>query len=264
MNKFQNVTDKPSAPPAPATYADRQFLHTFLAGALLPLVQAVITAVMVGLGTMTLLLLFDAVDVVKPTLVVAAIACVLSWLYLQRRWLTLTSLELLTGLDLNNDKQIGEPVKASPVVRIQIDQLTNNGHIQQTKMFDLPISEEKLRVLANGLLNGVPFSEREWTTVRRLLSSQGFRDLRSQMLRRGLLEVKSDKDHRVGFHLTEHGWAVMRQFNPSHLTPDRSPKGEGKTEGRDENLRGLTDEELDAIERENEQYSNQFSKGDLT
>lgn len=252
MNKFQNVTDKPLQP-APPNYADRQYLHTFLVGAMLPLVQAVITAVMAGVGTLTVLLLFDAVDVWKPTLVVSAITCVLTWIYLQRRWLTLTSLEKLTGWDLNNDKHVGEPVKAPQVVRIQVDRL-EHGHIRQMILADLPISAEKLKVLANGLLMGVPFSEREWTGIRRIMSSEEFRYLRSTMLKRELLVAKSDKDHRVGFELTDAGWALMEKFGDAlpEPSPRPSPVGEGAE-------RELTDDEMEAIRRENEDYSKRFS-----
>ena len=259
MNKFQNLTDKANIPAAP-NYADRQYLHTFLVGAMLPLVQAVITAVMAGIGTLTVLLLFDAMDVWKPALVVSAITCVLTWLYLQRRWLTLTSLEKLTGLDLNNDKQIGEPVKAPQVVRIQVDRL-EHGHIRQMILGDLPVSKENLRILANGLLMGRPFSEREWTGTGKPFSSGAdgtFRPLRSAMLKHELLEMRSGKDNRVGFDLTDSGWALMEKFGD--LLPEQEFRSApAATPQHDDYERELTDDEMEAIQRENDDYSKRFS-----
>jgi len=259
MTKFNQQTTPPVHQTPQQTYADRQFLHTFLAGALLPLVQASITAVMAGIGTLTLLYLVNAIDLLKPVLIVASVVWVLTWLYLQRRWLNLTSLEMLTGSDLNNDHVIGEPVKSVPqVVRIQIDQVEANGHIRQMKFMDLPISQNELSVLANGLLNGAPFSEREWTEIRRVFSSKEFRRLRSEMLKHDLLELRSDKDHRVGFDLTETGWALMRKFGSSQTSPppeSASSQMASQFEGSEVEL---TDEEMEAIEKENAAYAGKF------
>src|SRR3972149_595670 len=109
MNKFQQSTPPIQQPSAPS-YADRQFLHTFLAGALLPLVQSTITAVMAGIGTLTALYLFGAIDLLKPSLIITGIVWVFTWLYLQRRWLNLTSFESFMGVDLNSSANIGTPM----------------------------------------------------------------------------------------------------------------------------------------------------------
>jgi hypothetical protein len=64
-----------------------------------------------------------------------------------------------------------------------------------------------------GMLNdGRTFSEKEWCGAGRPFSVNGFRELRSEMIRRGLLARKSEKDHRQGYELTEDGKAVLGQF----------------------------------------------------
>ena len=245
MNKF-NQTTPPIIQPQQPTYSDRQFLHTFLAGALLPLVQATITAVMAFIGTLTLLYLFDVVDLLKPALITASIVWVLTWLYLQRRWLTLTSFERMTGIDIDGDGQIGKPVKEPEVVRIQIDEVTADGHIRQNRFANLPISNDKLTVIARGLLGGRSFSEREWSGAGKILSSNEFRTLRTEMIKRGLLEVANDKDQRQGYVLTRTGRAVMTKFSQIPAP------------ARQEEVKPLSDEEWEAIEKENADYAEKF------
>lgn len=255
MNKF-NQTTPPIPQPTQPNYADRQFMHTFLAGAFLPLVQATITAVMAGVGTLITLYLFGAIDLLKPSLIVTAIVEVLTWLYLQRRWLNLTSFENFIGVDLNGDGRIGTPVKEPEQFVIRLDEITADQHYRSRRI-DSVISKEQLAVLARGLLNGISFSERSWTGAGKPLSINEFRGLRSMWLKHGLLEIASDKDNRQGFALTDQGWAVMEKL--ANSTPP-APRYGGREEGDQPVERDLTDEELDAIEGENARYSGQYQQ----
>ena len=245
MNKLSQTTPQVQTPPPPPAYSDRQFLHTFLAGALLPFVQASITAFMVGIGTMTLLSLFNAVHLLKPSLIVASIVWVLTWLYLQRRWLNLTSFERITGIDLNGDGQIGKPSKEREQLVIRLDEITADKHYR-SRTIDSVISKDKLTILARGLLNGIPFTERSWTGEGKLLSINEFRAVRSMWIKLSLLEVVSDKDNRQGFDFTEQGWAVMEKL--------AGPVAEAEEE---DDTSGFTDEELKAIDDETARYANQ-------
>ena len=252
MSKFNQITQQPQAQASQKpSYSDRQFLHTFLAGAFLPLVQASITAVMVGIGTFILLYLIGSTMRLKPALIVASIVWIVTWLYLQRRWLTLTSLEQITGLDLNQDGQIGQPVKGHEQLIIRLDEITKDQHYR-SRTIDSVISKEKLTIVARGLLDGIPFAERRWTGDGKPLSINEFRSLRSMWLKHGLLEVVSDKDHRQGFDFTAEGWAVLEKLSP--------PVPELKEE-QDE-INDLTDEELRAIEAEMIRNASQYKKGD--
>ncbi len=221
MNRFKQSEPMPQAPQIPQpSYSDRQFMHTWVAGAGLPLVQAFITAIMMMICTAATLYMFDAIDYLKPIIIIGALTFVAVWLLLQKRWLSLTNLEKLTGVDLNDDGVIGEP----QITRIQIDEVTTQGHIRQSKYFDLPISEDKLTVLARGLLGGRPFSEREWAGAGRILSSNEFRSLRSEMIKRELLEMANPKDQRQGYILTAPGRGLMKRFAG---LPSPTPDGDG-------------------------------------
>lgn len=214
MNKhYQQVT------PAPVINKsnDKEFLHTFTAGAMLPLVQASITALIIGVSVLVIeVYMFDALDPFRVTIPATVIAWVATWLISVRRWFTLTNIERVVNLDINHDGQIGETKRAPvKVVRVQIDRIRENGHIQQQSIIDLPIGEQELTTLARGLMNHIPFSEKRWTGEGNLFSIDEFRALRSELIRRELLTLANEKDRRQGYTLTEAGRALMQQMAAS-------------------------------------------------
>ena len=213
MNKFTQTTQQPQLQPTHPTYSDRQFLHTYLAGALLPLVQASITAVMVMLGSVALLYLFNAIDLFKPTFILGVFTWIVTWLYLQRRWLNLTALERALNMDINGDGHIGQ-MAPKPETVIRLDEVKDNGHYQSFT-YKLPISDEQLIMLADGLINRHrPMSRREWTPKANGFSDDEYRELQSAMLKFGLLEPVG-----AGFDLTRPGRAMMRHYASLSPTP---------------------------------------------
>jgi hypothetical protein len=199
--------------PRPA-YSDRQFLHTYQSAAFVPLTQSTINAVMVMILTGVVLYLFDAIDYVKPMLVAGALMWVGSWLYFQRRWLNLTELESRLQIDLNNDGFVGDPQEVKQV-RVQIDKLENNGHIRSAQMFTLPCSDVELEDIAQGVKRGIPFSEKEWTGKDNPFSVNRFREIRSEMIKRGMLVPASAKSDKQGYVFTRAGQAVLDHYVPS-------------------------------------------------
>lgn len=91
-------------------------------------------------------------------------------------------------------------------VRVDVHQGTATRH------FDLPVSLVKLRVVAQRLADGQPFTSRALADV---LTDGEIRALRGAMRTRQLIEPVSDKDTRQGFTLTEAGRAVMASLLPS-------------------------------------------------
>lgn len=96
-------------------------------------------------------------------------------------------------------------------VRVDLYADTSSRH------FDLPVSLAKLRILSAGLLDGRPFTSREWSGV---LSDSEIRALRGAMRSRGMIEPVSEKDTRQGFRLTDAGRAVFAQLLPSPTEPE--------------------------------------------
>ena len=184
---------------------DRNYLHTTQAGAVLPLIQASITGI----------ILFFAVAVIgalakipKPTttgLIVGILAWLITWLILQRHWFTLTNIEKFTGLDLDNNKIVGEPK--------QIHVTVTDEKTQTQTIARLPATERQMQQLARGLLAGDSFSVRNWTGSGKPFSINEFSALREELITRGLLAEANSKDPRQGFVLNAAGRAVMRWFN---------------------------------------------------
>lgn len=221
MYDFQNKLQRPPYPVEPKAadsgYGDKKFLHTYIAGALLPLLQAVITGFVMMALTVTLLWLWDVVDILKPAITVGVVAAVVMWVVLQARWLNLTRLEHMLGVDLNRDGMIGGE-RELKTIRVQLDKVTERGHMQQWKQFDLPISHDQLIKLATGTLQGIPFSERKWTGPGQPFSSQQFRQLRSEAIKRELLVPVSGEDHRQGFAWTEDAMNFFEQVTKDSPT----------------------------------------------
>lgn len=211
MNKYQSTTEPVAQK---SSYADRQFLHTFVAGAVLPLVQASITAVVMMIATLIVLYMFNAIDVIKPVFVIGGLTWVVTWLSLQRRWLRLTDLEKFFNQDFNNDTHIGEV--PTPKIRVQLDELTKQGHIQQSQMFELPCTEQQLKALAVGILeHRKTLAEKEWTGGGKPFSINEFRAIRTEMIKRGMIVPASSKSERQGFVFTRAGEAVLKHYTAS-------------------------------------------------
>lgn len=225
MNKYQAQTDQPVMAPARSSYAERQFLHTFTAGVLLPLGQSAVTGVMIFIVTIVIgTLIFDWVDPLRYASTFGVIALVATYLYLQRRWLSLTALEEMFDVDLNGDQVIGQP--EPQVIKIQITEQKDNGHVQIHNI-DLPASPQQLEAFAHGVLSGAPLSEKFWTGSGRPFSSPQYRSLMTVMMARGLVEYVNEKDRRQGRQLTRAGRAVMKHYAVPSPTPlEEEPENE--------------------------------------
>lgn len=205
---------EPAIPQQPQpSYSDRSFLHSWVAGAGLPLAQAGITAVMIMIFTTAMLYMFDAIDYLKPIIITGALTFVGTWIILQRRWLRLTSLEQFLRIDINGDGKIGNK-EPKPETVIRIDEVKANGHYQ-SMTYRLKISDEDLVMLADGLINrGRPLSRREWTPKTKGFSDDVYRDLQSDLLKFGLAEPQG-----TGFGLTRPGQAMMKYYARLSPTP---------------------------------------------
>jgi HK97 family phage portal protein len=93
------------------------------------------------------------------------------------------------GLDLNGDGWIGRPGygqpargRFAPALHVQVDEVTSEGHVRVSKLFDLPAAQSQLEELAEGLLRQHrPFTFREWTGKGKTFSDDQFEALRGQV-----------------------------------------------------------------------------------
>jgi hypothetical protein len=197
-------TQTARAVPVRVHYATRE------PGLILPAGQAFVTAALVGLAV---LVVGFALGWFRPWLwALVAWALVLpgTWLFLLADWRRLIHrLEDYTGRDLDQDFVVGEPEH----VRVEISE--NNG--QHVKFLDLPCSTEQLSTMAREVLRGVPLSEAHWIGVGKPFNRGQFAELRSQMLKRGLLVWNVQGAPARGCSLTSSGRAAFRYL--AHLSP---------------------------------------------
>ena len=209
MSVFEKAKT-PQAQPAPA-YSDRQFLHTQTAGVMLPLLQAMITSGLLAFGVLILSLVLEWSNGWKVALVIFGVMPFFSWLFLQRRWLLLTA-ERVIQRDLNGDGVIesANRQRTEPrLVKVQVSHIKEGGSLQ-VNLIGLPCTDNQLRKLAQGLLNGIPFTEGAWAGNGKPFSVAELKLLRTVMLTRELIKPRSDKDSRQGYELTDDGKAVMQ------------------------------------------------------
>lgn len=223
-NKFEQTTPQVNLP-STTSYAEKSFLHTTGAAVVVPFWQSLIIASAVGLASFVVFVRFGSmiIDAFWNALTVTVIVFLLTFVFLLRHWFALT-IERTFNIDIPG---MGEEKPKEPkVTRIQIDELTRQGHIRQVSFIDLPISESKLKTLAAGLMAGRPFSEREWAGSGKLMSSSEFRELRQELIRRELLEQANSKDPRQGYRLNVRGEAVMKTYADLLFSPTGDGDGE--------------------------------------
>jgi hypothetical protein len=205
---------------------DKSYLHTREAAAFVPFLQSFLTGLLLALLAFLgmLKLRIYLVDALFWSVAVWVVVLTGVWLLLQRHWFTLTNLERLTGMDLNQDgvvaQQQPEPRESRHTVRVDIQEVTPQGHLRVvTARFSVP--EWKMVQLAQGLLVGKPFSEVQWTGKNGLFSKGEFIQVRDELLRRHLLRPKNKKSVTQGFELTPSGLVVMRDLAANSPTPLR-------------------------------------------
>jgi hypothetical protein len=192
---------------------EQEYLHTAIAGAVLPFIQSLITGLLLGLIVLVVTLWKGFNDWLVYSLLTWLIVTALTWLTLQRHWWSLTAIERFTGWDINHDGIIGDDPQPASRHSVLVDVSQKNaGGFDRIDTARLPFSEDNITALAVGLLAGRPFTEREWTGAGRPLSVGQFREARTEMQKRGLIEQVNPKAPQQGYKLTYAGGAVMRHF----------------------------------------------------
>lgn len=101
-----------------------------------------------------------------------------------------------------------EPYQVRDGVAVEVSVPEEN----RMQFLDLPGGAVELQQLASGVLNGRTFAEAEWTGAGALYSKSEFRELRGQLLERGLLCWRNDRAPSQGVELTRVGQAVFSRI----------------------------------------------------
>ena len=218
-------------PTTTSQHAERQYLHTLVAGAWLPLAQSTIVAIVVSIGTWVIAyFVFDAVDPHKPAILFFVITWVCMLIKLQLHWLSLTTVEKIFQQDFNGDGMIGDveqpAERATPRrVVIQLDTVKENGRYQvgdKSDQLKFSCTPEQLQTFAAGILSGIPIAEKKWTPLKdgKLFSGNKWRDLMGEMLAQKVIRYVSEGNSLDGFELTDIGKAVMKAYASPLPHPD--------------------------------------------
>ena len=201
---------------------DNSYLHTISAGVVLPLMQALVTGGIIGLVAMLVCRKYEMADWGYWSALCGVLVTLGYWLMAQTIWRRLVRMvEMAWQRDIDGDGYVGEPEPA-PSVRVEVTE-RDNGGFSNTQIATLPFAD-RIPLLAQGLLSGVPFSDRRWAGDGRLFTDGELTQVRMELLGRGLIELKVPTAPKQGYVLTRAGRAVMRHF--AKQTP-ALPAGEG-------------------------------------
>lgn len=211
MKKYESTAPQPVPQPP---YSDRQFLHGWVAGLLLPVAQSIAAGSVMSIFVAALIYAFGGESYLRALVITFAFTFVVSYFFFMKRWIKLTDLmELMFNVDLDNNQVIGPPRS----IRVQYDTLKPNGHIEQSEMFDFTgfASEAQLVEFATGVIvQRKGMGETTWSGPDKSWSIDGYRDFRGELVRRRLAEAvpTSTGANNLGFDLTEKGRFVFQQM----------------------------------------------------
>ena len=184
-------------------------------GCLLPLAQSVVTGVLVG-GLFAAIAQYAGWQ--QPALVGLALGALAGagW------WLSsITAWRRSTYPQPANEQM--QPLRPEPPPSIRVEVARENG----LDLIDLPVREDQIITLAQGVLSGGSLSEASWTGTGAPFTRAEFAALRNELIRRGLATWNNPHTPARGFALTAPGRAVMRRF--AAMSPTPTPRGVVKT-----------------------------------
>lgn len=114
---------------------------------------------------------------------------------------TLWQVESWAGADLDHDGHVGKP----STVRVELTDKPN----KIMRLIDLPLPDEKLRAVAQGVTMGRAFSRRGLAGI---LSESEFTTLAAAMLEHNLTRFRQAGNPQSGFELAPAGRAIFRKL----------------------------------------------------
>lgn len=188
----------------------RKHYTSLSVGVLLPLLQAFITAILLGVVVGATAYYRD-LAAFKLAFLAFAYSLFLMWLWLLAKWLNIVShLEQLTGIDINRDGMIADDPDPENQVITRLEIVKDEG--RSTSFLDLPATPEELAKLAQGVLEGRALTESNWVGSRNLFTRARFSELRDKLIKRGVLCWNSPGTPARGVTLTRPGKAVFQHL----------------------------------------------------
>ncbi len=209
--KYEQETEAPML-------SDGSYLYERHATVWTPFIRAAITGLLVALPVVYWLYHYWAdlnEALFRGTISGFAVALAVWWMGLQlweRQWQKIISLaERVSNVDIDGDGVIGETNH-----RVNVDLRTINQDGQDiTTRATFDIDDDRLSVFAAALLAGRSMSQPEWTGAGKPFSKREHSAIIEEMLLRGIIEPRSEKDARQGYRVTKAGRAALRAISGS-------------------------------------------------
>jgi hypothetical protein len=167
----------------------------YLQAVIMPAVQSWIAG---GLGYFVIDSIATLRDSERPHLVGFAwgmVACTVTWTVLVARWQMIIENILMPNQIITDNK----PTVIS---------LVSEDH-RQGEYMRLPASRDQLKRLADGLTSGQTFSVNAWAGKDGTFTTKQFSELRSEFIKRGVMEWSNPQAPQQGVKLTRPGMRVM-------------------------------------------------------
>jgi len=205
MQKYQTNVE-PTVFPVPPS-GNKAHLHTITAGAVLPLIQAGVTAIAAGILTVIILAHSGTYVMLQAAGIVVIVVFIAAWLFLERHWLHETQDRIVQQFALEP-----EPVRPEPqTLRVEITDRSNGGYHQH--LYDFPATPEQMTSLAAGINSGTGFPEAYWIGAGAPFSQAEYRKLIAFLLKEQLIE-QAGKAKNQGYRLTDDGQAIFERLAP--------------------------------------------------
>jgi hypothetical protein len=208
MNKFKTETPIQAVQPI----VEPKFnLHTPTAAVGIPIGQALAAGLLAGFTFLAVALVISSPTVWSGALLCTILVIDIVFTISQWRWFVLTA-EKITGVDINQDGQVGEEEE---VTRIDITQIVDD--VNQIAFLKIPVAPEKFLKLAIGIVNRrLPFTGEEWSGKGKLFSDPQFRKLRAYLITKKYVVQSSAQGPNPGYVFNRNGIAVLRDYMQQH------------------------------------------------
>ena len=203
----------------------REHLHTVLAGAWLPALQAILTGVFLGVVVLVLAIVTDRPMPGLWGLIATGVTTLAMWYTLLRRWLDLTApIERITGWDINRDGYIGEAIEPEEI-KITLEH-RKDGALRQQQFANLTMSSTTWEKFCRGLIDcDYSLAESNWVGSSNLFSRGEYQEVRNLFMKRGWAEWVNESYHPHGVRLTDVGTQMIDAYvsSPTPLLPTDVP-----------------------------------------
>jgi len=195
------------------TLSAQEYLHKASVSAGTPLLQSFITGFVVAVPFTVGFLKFRVEDAWFWGFGIWGVVQAVVWILIQLHWFNLTTLENVTGLDLNKDGVIGDGKNESVrKVRIDMEAYDKAGVHRSTTRAHFDNESLIYKIAEAVMLQEKPISVKQIVEVDKLMSRDDFDDVREEMEKRGIVVMKNPMYPKLGYKPTYAGKAVFRDM----------------------------------------------------